>query len=135
MERGLLRFPWTTICMLCTDTVHPECDKTEALQGDARICKDRLYSSQRYVSVPIDNMSWKMLRVQRSMTFEAIYHTKYCEISRNVSLIMPLMLLKMSLNHLEMSYINAIIINNINDQISFEGISITSTTPFQEQLC
>ena len=50
MERGQLRFPWTNICMLRADTVLPECDKTETLQGDARICQDSLHSSQRYVS-------------------------------------------------------------------------------------
>ena len=50
MERAVLRFSWTTVCMLCAHTVLPECDKTKALQGDARICQDSLHSSQRYVS-------------------------------------------------------------------------------------
>ena len=85
MERGLLRFPWTNICMLCADTVHPECDKTETLQGNARICQDSLHSSQRDVSG-----------------------------TNSIN----------QLNHLKMSYINDII-NNINDQFSFEGIFIT----------
>ena len=61
--------------------VLPECDKTETSQGDARICQDRLHSSQRYVSI-----------------------------TNSIN----------QLNHLEMSHINDII-NNINDQFSFEG--------------